>query len=143
MSPPKEACYSLGKDWDDSDFLHDLEATKQIQMVLVPAGPRSCSSAPYPRPLGEKGPGFSDIQRFEGFPWPDGLIPVTIAMTGKGIFFGSHKINEIYRKETGGITTPRGEPGATWVCVGCTSRTHTGSFATLFVPEAVRGGSAK
>lgn len=26
MSPPEEACYSPGKDWDDSDLLCDLEA---------------------------------------------------------------------------------------------------------------------
>ena len=91
MSPPKEACYSLGKDWDDSDLLRDLETPQGIQMVLIPAGPRGCGSAPYPHPLGEKGSGLSDKQSFEGFPWPDSFIPAITAMTGKGIFFGSHK----------------------------------------------------
>lgn len=105
ISPPKGACYHLGKDWDDSDLLCDLETLKQIQMVLIPAGPSGCGSAAYPHPLGEKGSGFSDIQRFEGFPRPDSLIPAIIAMTGKGIFFGSRKI---YQKEAGGITAPRG-----------------------------------
>lgn len=91
--------------------------------------PRACRSSSSlhgrgPRPLGEKGPGFSGVQRFEGFPRPGRLIPAITAMTGKGICFGSHGISEIYQKEAGGIIAPRGGPGATWVCVGCTSRTH-------------------
>lgn len=39
-SPPREACYSLGKDWDGSDLLRHLETPERIQTVLVPAGLR-------------------------------------------------------------------------------------------------------
>lgn len=46
MSLPKEPCYSLGKDWDDSDLLRDLETPKHVQVVLVPAGPRAVAQHP-------------------------------------------------------------------------------------------------
>lgn len=48
---------------------------------------QGCGSAPYPRPLGEKGSCYSDIQKFEGFPWPNSLLPAITAVTGKGIVF--------------------------------------------------------
>lgn len=138
MSPPGEPCCSLGKDWDGSDLLCDLGTPKRIRTVLVPAGP---GLSTLPSPWAEKGSGFSDIQRFEGFPWPNSLLPAIIPVTGKGIFFGSHKISEIYREEAGGITTPRGGPGGAWASVGRTS--HTGSFATPVLPGGVGGGGVK
>lgn len=140
MSPPREARHSLGKDSDDSDLLRDLETPARIRTCSSLQG---CGSAPYPHPLGGKGLVFSDVQRFEGFPWPNSFIPAVIAMSGKGIFSGSHKKSELCREEAGGIPIPHGGPDATWVSVGCTSHTHTCSFAILFLPEGTRGGRVK
>lgn len=53
-APPKEACHTIGRDWDDSDLPCDLETSERMQMVHVPTGPRGCGSAPHPRPLGRK-----------------------------------------------------------------------------------------
>lgn len=90
-APPKEACHTIGRDWDDSDLPCDLETSERMQMVHVPTGPRGCGSAPHPRPLG-KVPDSSHIQRFEGFPWPDNLVLALTAVMGKRIFSGGHQI---------------------------------------------------
>lgn len=85
-----------------------------------PCRARGLQLSAIPTAPGQKGFAASDMQRFGGFPGPDSLIPAIIATTGKGSFFGSCKITEIYWEEPGGITTPwpgrtRHHLGVGWV----------------------------